>query len=70
VHLLRIAVEQGPSLQQERDRQTERHLDAYGQACIEQRNAHRVPEFRIAEKRDVVVEPDEALQRRQVEAIA
>ena len=63
-------VEAGLLLQKHGDRQAEHQLHADRQHRIEQRHVHSVPEFAVAQEIDVIVEPDEALHRRQVQAKA
>jgi hypothetical protein len=59
----------GP-LQQECDAQAQNQLEAHGKEGIGERDIDRVPELRIGEEIDVVVEPDEALHLGQVHPVA
>ena len=53
-------VEASSLLQQQRDAEAEQQFEPTVRAGIEQRHLQRVPEFRVGEEVDVVVEPDEA----------
>jgi hypothetical protein len=54
-------------LQQQCDAEAEHQFEADRETGIDEGNGDRVPERGVAEERDVVVEPDEALQHRQVQ---
>ena len=53
----------GP-LQQQRDAEAQQQLEAHREEGIGERDVDGVPELRVGEEVDVVVEPDEALHLR------
>jgi hypothetical protein len=57
-------------LEQQRDTETEDQLEGHREPSIGKRDEYRVPERRVADQRRIVIEPDEALQHRQVQTEA